>query len=233
MRLLILGGTVFLGRHVAAEALARGHEVTLLHRGRHGSELFAAVERLLADRTGDLSVLDGRRFDAAIDTSGYDPRVVASSTRRLSDAGVAHLVLVSSASVYRAWPAEPVTEDSPVWSEGDDYGALKAASERAAEAIMPGRVAHVRAGAHLRPARQHHAPAVVGEADRRGWRGRRAGRSCTHDPAHRRARPRGVDARPGRSSGAVARSTPRRRRARPRSARRSTPRWPRPARARG
>jgi 2'-hydroxyisoflavone reductase len=146
MRLLILGGTVFLGRHVAAEALARGHELTLLHRGRHGSELFPAAEHLLADRTGDLSALDGRRFDAAIDTSGFDPRTVAASTRRLRDAGLTHLVFVSSVSVYPAWPREPVTEDSPVWGEGDDYGALKAASERAAEGIMPGRVAHVRAG---------------------------------------------------------------------------------------
>jgi nucleoside-diphosphate-sugar epimerase len=146
MRLLILGGTVFLGRHVAAEALARGHEVTLLHRGLHGSELFPSAEHLSADRTGDLSAVEGRRWDAAIDTSGYEPQSVAASTRRLSDAGLSHLVFVSSASVYPAWPAEPVTEDSPVWSEGGDYGPLKAASERAAEAIMPGRVAHVRAG---------------------------------------------------------------------------------------
>jgi 2'-hydroxyisoflavone reductase len=131
---------------VAAEALARGHELTLLHRGLHGSELFPAAEHLLADRTGDLSALNGRSFEAAIDTSGYHPRAVAASTRRLRDAGLSHLVFVSSASVYPAWPAEPVTEDSPVWSRGDDYGALKAASERAAEAIMPGRVAHVRAG---------------------------------------------------------------------------------------
>jgi NAD(P)-dependent dehydrogenase (short-subunit alcohol dehydrogenase family) len=70
MRLLILGGTVFLGRHVAAEALARGHEVTLLHRRHHGSELFPGVERLLADRTADLSMLD-----AAVAATGSGARL--------------------------------------------------------------------------------------------------------------------------------------------------------------
>ena len=211
MRLLILGGTVFLGRHVAAEALARGHEVTLLHRGRHGSELFRGVERLLADRTGDLSVLDGRRFDAAIDTSGYDPRVVAASTRRLSDAGLAHLVLVSSVSVYRAWPAEPVTEDSPVWSEGDDYGALKAACERAAggDHARP-RGARARAASSAgRTTTSCACPGGCGGSPRVARSSRRAIRPP--DPAHRRARPGRVDARPRRSSGAAARSTPRRR----------------------
>ena len=112
MRLLILGGTIFLGRHVAAEALQRGHDVTLFHRGLNGADLFPDAEHVLGDRTGDL----------------------------------AHLVFVSTCNVYPAWPAEPVDEDSPVWTEGDDYGPKKAASERAADAAMAGRVASVRAG---------------------------------------------------------------------------------------
>jgi nucleoside-diphosphate-sugar epimerase len=145
MRLLVLGGTVFLGRHVAAEALARGHEVTLLHRGRHGAGVLPEAEHLRADRTGDLTALDGRAWDAAVDTSGYDPAAVAASTRRLSGA-VSHLVFVSTCNVYPAWPSEPVDEDSPVWTEGDDYGPAKAECERVAEAAMPGRVACVRAG---------------------------------------------------------------------------------------
>jgi 2'-hydroxyisoflavone reductase len=143
MRTLILGGTVFLGRHVAAEALARGHDLTLFTRGLHGTDLFPVAERLTGDRAGDLSALEGREWDLVIDTSGYEAEHVARSSALLGDA---HLVFVSTCNVYPAWPAEAVDEDSPVWESGDDYGAQKAASERAAEAALPGRVAAVRAG---------------------------------------------------------------------------------------
>jgi nucleoside-diphosphate-sugar epimerase len=145
MRLLILGGTAFLGRHVAAEALARGHEVAVFHRGRHGADLFPEAEHLLGDRAHDLSALEGREWDAVVDTSGYEPADVAASSRLLAPV-VGHLVFVSTCNVYPGWPREAVDEDSPVWTEGDDYGPNKAACERAAEAAMPGRVAHVRAG---------------------------------------------------------------------------------------
>ena len=142
MRLLVLGGTVFLGRHVTAEALRRGHEVTLFHRGRHGAELFPEAEHVLGDRAGDLAALRGRAWDAAVDTSGYEPADVA----RSSALELGHLVFVSTCNVYPAWPAEAVDEDSPVWTEGDDYGPLKAACERAARDAIPGGVASVRAG---------------------------------------------------------------------------------------
>jgi 2'-hydroxyisoflavone reductase len=143
VRILILGGTVFLGRHVAAEALARGHELTIFTRGVHGG--IDGAEHLIGDRTGDLSALERREWDVVIDTSGYEAEHVARSCAALASSG-AHLVFVSSCNVYPAWPAEPVDEDSPVWQRGDDYGAQKAASERAAEAALPGRVAAVRAG---------------------------------------------------------------------------------------
>ena len=142
MRLLVLGGTIFLGRHVTAEALRRGHDVTVFHRGRHGADLFAGAEHVLGDRGGDLAALRGRAWDAAIDTSGYEPEDVA----RSSALDLGHLVFVSTCNVYPGWPAEVVDEDTPVWTEGDDYGPKKAACERAAEAAMPGRVASVRAG---------------------------------------------------------------------------------------
>src|SRR5690349_6596466 len=142
MRLLVLGGTIFLGRHVTAEALRRGHEVTVFHRGRNGADLFPDAEHALGDRGGDLAALRDRAWDAAIDTSGYEPADVA----RSSALDLGHLVFVSTCNVYPAWPAEPVDEDTPVWTEGDDYGPKKAACERAAEAAMPGRVASVRAG---------------------------------------------------------------------------------------
>jgi 2'-hydroxyisoflavone reductase len=147
MRLLVLGGTVFLGRHVAAEALRRGHEVTLFHRGIHGTGLFEQAEHVLGDRAGDLGALRGRAWDIAVDTSGYEPSDVA----RSSALDIGHLVFVSSCNVYPGWPAEPVDEDSPVWTEGDDYGPKKAACERAAGAALHDRVAHVRAGALCGP----------------------------------------------------------------------------------
>src|SRR2546421_10651252 len=73
MKFLVLGGTVFLGRHVVESALARGHSVTLFNRGRQNPNLFPKVEKLRGDRDGDLSALSGRRFDAVIDTSTYTP----------------------------------------------------------------------------------------------------------------------------------------------------------------
>ena len=124
MRLLVLGGTVFLGRHVADEALLRGHEVTLFHRGRHGADLFPEAEHVLGDRGGDLAPLRGRAWDAAIDTSGYQPADVA----RSSALDLGNLVFVSTCNVYPGWPAEAVDEDTPVWTEGDDYGPKKAAA---------------------------------------------------------------------------------------------------------
>src|SRR3954452_2875766 len=117
MRMLMLGGTVFLGRHVAAEALRRGHEVTLFNRGRHGNDLFPEAEHLHGDRGGGLPDLEGRRFDAAVDTSGYQPADVAASSALLAAAGVEHLCFVSTCTVSPGGPDEPVSEDSPVWTE--------------------------------------------------------------------------------------------------------------------
>jgi 2'-hydroxyisoflavone reductase len=131
VRVLILGGTVFLGRHVAAEALARGHELTTFTRGLHGA--IEGAEALIGDRAGDLSALEGREWDIVVDTSGFEAEHVARSSALLGDA---HLVFVSSVNAYPAWPEEPVDEDSPVWESGDDYGAQKAASERFADAAV-------------------------------------------------------------------------------------------------
>jgi nucleoside-diphosphate-sugar epimerase len=146
MRLLALGGTVFLGRHVVAAALARGHEVTLFTRGRHGAGLFPEAEHVRGDRS-DPARLRGRSFDAAIDTSGYEPEHVGASARL----DVGHYVFVSSVNAYPDWPERPVDESSKVWESGDDYGPKKVACERTAEAVLPGRVASVRAGLIVGP----------------------------------------------------------------------------------
>src|SRR5215208_1663863 len=111
MRILILGGTVFLGRHVVDAALARGHDVTLFNRGQTNPDLFPAVEKLRGDRDGDLGALEGRSFDAVVDTSGYVPRIVDETLSALADAG--HYTFVSSISVY-ADLSQPPTESSPV-----------------------------------------------------------------------------------------------------------------------
>ena len=95
MRLLILGGPRFLGRHVVDIALARGHQVTLFNRGRTGPQLYPEVERLRGDRAVDLSPLEGRNWDAVVDTSGFLPGVVGRAIEVLRHQ-VGHYLFVSS-----------------------------------------------------------------------------------------------------------------------------------------
>jgi len=146
MRILILGGTQFLGRHTVEAALARGHDVTMFNRGQTRPELFPDVEKLRGDRDGGLDAVRGRDFDAVVDTSGYVPRVVRETIDALGDVG--HYTFVSSISVY-ADASTPPTESSPVaelsepteeWREA--YGELKAdcedvVRERFAGAFIP------------------------------------------------------------------------------------------------
>src|SRR5579885_1733748 len=159
MKLLILGGTVFLGRHIVEAALARGHEITLFNRRQHNGELFPEVEKLRGDRNGDLSALEGRRWDAAIDTSGYFPRVVRASAQKLSGA-VDHYTFISSISVYADFTQVGMDENAPVGTlkdesveeiTGESYGPLKVLCEQAAEQAMPGRVLNIRPGLIVGP----------------------------------------------------------------------------------
>jgi len=142
MRILVLGGTQFLGRHVVDAALGRGHDVTLFNRGQTRPELFPEVDRLRGDRDGDLSALDGHAFDAVVDTSGYVPRIVSETIDALDDVG--HYTFVSSVSVYADLTVPP-TEASPVreleqpteeWREA--YGELKADCEDVVRQRFPG-----------------------------------------------------------------------------------------------
>ena len=153
MRILVLGGTRFLGRHLVETALARGHDVVLFNRGLMNPELFPGVERLRGDRERDLSALAGRRFDAAVDLSGYVPRAVQSSAELLADA-VEHYTFVSSISVYADFSRPDVREEAPLIELDDPatedvetaYGGLKALCERAVERALPGRSLIVRPG---------------------------------------------------------------------------------------
>jgi nucleoside-diphosphate-sugar epimerase len=159
MKLLVIGGTLFLGRHMVEAALAAGHEVTLFNRGRTNPHLFPGVERLVGDRSEDLSALAARSFDGVVDTCGYVPRVTRASAEALAD-HVGRYVFVSTIGVYEHPMAPGADETTPVirmddWAtetvDGETYGPLKALCEESVEAVMPGRAIHVRAGLIVGP----------------------------------------------------------------------------------
>ncbi len=173
MKILILGGTVFLGRHLAEIALLRGHEVTLFHRGLHRVSFSKPVELLQGDRRGDLTALQGRYWDIVIDTNGYVPSLVQASAQLLADA-VKHYIFISSLSVYSDFSVAGIDETAEVetlpieqvreaeqmlpsangiiaQTYGAMYGPLKTLCEQAAEAMMPQRVLAVRAGIIVGP----------------------------------------------------------------------------------
>jgi len=167
MKLLILGGTRFLGPAIVDAAVARGHTVTLFNRGKSNPDMYPQLEKLHGNRGShgdprrgrkavpvDLASLKGRQWDAAIDTSGYWPEFVEVSAKQLAEQ-VAHYVFISSISVYPGFGknADPIDEDASLGElkpreayKAFDYGAFKALSEQACEAAMPGRVANVRPG---------------------------------------------------------------------------------------
>ncbi len=131
--------------------LARGHEVILFNRGRQNPHLFPGVEALRGDRDGDLSALGQRRFKAVVDTSGYRPEQMRAMAEALAG-NIEHYLFISSMSVYRRFaPGHAIDEDAPLAEGSDGYGPLKARSEEALEAGLPGRVAHVRPGLIVGP----------------------------------------------------------------------------------
>ena len=142
MRILVLGGTVFLGRFVVAAALEQGHDVTLFNRGRENPDLFPEAKRIVGDRDGGLQPLAGESFDAVIDTCGYVPRLVGDSAALLADT-VPFYTFVSTMSVYRDVSRPGLTEDAPVFEEEPEseelgwpaLGPQKAASERAVSRV--------------------------------------------------------------------------------------------------
>ena len=168
MKLLVIGGTKFVGRHLVAAALERGHEVTLFNRGTQSSP-FADVETIRGDRNKDLDKLQGRRWDAVIDTCGHLPRAVKAAAEMLAGS-VERFVFISSQSAYADVSVPCVTETAPLRSltseqldrayaidtsgqpsYGDLYGGLKALCEQAAKDAMPNRVLIVRPGLIVGP----------------------------------------------------------------------------------
>jgi 2'-hydroxyisoflavone reductase len=141
MRLLVIGGTRFVGRHIVEAGLSAGHDVTLLHRGRTGGNLFPEAEHLIADRDRDLGALSGREWDATVDVCGYIPTQVTHLAEALDGRG-GHHVFVSSVSAYAeatgpggteatlelVGPADPTVDEVTPGT----YGGLKVACEQAA-----------------------------------------------------------------------------------------------------
>lgn len=155
MKILIVGGTQFVGRHLAEAALARGHELTLFNRGRTSAGLFPNAEHLVGDRDGDgLNILKGRTWDAVIDTCGYVPRVVKQSAELLAET-VFRYVFISTISVYADFKTPGQDETAPLGVlqdaqteevTGETYGPLKVECERAVEEAFPGRALTIRPG---------------------------------------------------------------------------------------
>jgi 2'-hydroxyisoflavone reductase len=163
VKLLILGGTKFLGRATTDMALARGHDVTLFNRGETNPELFPEAEKIRGDRTKeeDLSKLRGRSWDAVVDPSGYVPRVVRASAEALADA-VEYYLYISSISVYDDFSGPSDEQTSERKELGDlpadrlledysNYGPLKVLCEDAVAEMFPERHALVRPGLIVGP----------------------------------------------------------------------------------
>jgi 2'-hydroxyisoflavone reductase len=149
MRLLVLGGTRFLGRALVEAALARGDDVTLFNRGRTNPELFPEVEQLRGDRTRDLDALSGLEWDAVLDVAGFEPQVVGLSTSALRGR-VGRYVFVSTVSVY-ADHSVPQVEGAALLAPDDTYGALKAACEQVVQEAYGDQALVVRPGLIVGP----------------------------------------------------------------------------------
>ncbi|WP_423800904.1 SDR family oxidoreductase [Neobacillus sp. SAB-20_R2A] len=164
MKVLLLGGTRFLGRALVEEGLNRGHEITLFNRGTN-KEVFPEVEKLIGDRDGDVSLLKNRKWDVVMDTCGFVPRQIQKIAAVLGD-NIHHYTYISSISVYKDWVPLNITEDYQLQTLSQDqlraveegeaspyeyYGALKVLCEREAEKHWPGRVLQIRAGQLVGP----------------------------------------------------------------------------------
>ncbi len=160
MRILVLGGTSFAGRHLVELALAHEHELVLFNRGRTGGELHPGVERVVGERAGNLDGLRGRAFDVVVDMCGYFPADVDRSARLLASAAGSYL-FVSSRSVYADHSGPGANEDSavgelPPGAPADEiteesYGPLKLGCERAAQAAFGDRALILRPGLIVGP----------------------------------------------------------------------------------
>ena len=159
LRILVLGGTSFLGVHQVTYALERGHKVTLFNRGRTNLQLFPDVEKLRGDRSDDLTALEGGEWDVVIDNSASIPRWVRDSAQLLRSSARQY-IYTSSISVYAGFGEIGLEESAPLGTlddptveeiTGESYGPLKALCEQEAEKAFPGRATIVRPGLIVGP----------------------------------------------------------------------------------
>jgi 2'-hydroxyisoflavone reductase len=159
MRILVLGGTRFAGRHFVDSAVQRGHQVTLFNRGVSEQGQIPGVEQLHGDRDGGLQPLESRDWEAVVDMSGFVPRAVRASAELLAGHAGRYL-FVSSISAYAdgmppgfAEDASLATLEDPSIEEitGETYGALKALCEREVERAFPGGALIIRPGLIVGP----------------------------------------------------------------------------------
>jgi len=159
LRILILGGTSFIGPAQVEYALARGHTITLFNRGRTNTHLFPEVEKLLGDRDNDIDALRDREWDVVLDNHPSIPRWVRMTAELLRDS-VGHYVFVSSLSAYADFsvigqdengPAATIDDPTIEQVTGATYGGLKALCEQEAEKAFPGRATNIRPGLIVGP----------------------------------------------------------------------------------
>jgi 2'-hydroxyisoflavone reductase len=162
MRILLLGGPYFVGRHFLDEALARGHDVTMFNRGRTNPDLYPDVARLVGDREIDIDTLGGTSWDVVVDTIGFVPRVVRKTCEVLAG-NVGTYVFVSTTGVYSDTGRIGCDENAPLRvlsDETDDpdnedhithYGALKVQCEQEVERAFPGAAVQLRPGPIVGP----------------------------------------------------------------------------------
>ncbi|MBX7218427.1 MAG: twin-arginine translocation signal domain-containing protein [Blastocatellia bacterium] len=160
LRILILGGTGFIGPHQVEYARARGHKLTLFNRGKTNAGIFPDVEQLHGDRaTGDLKSLKGREWDVVIDNPATLPRWVRETAQLLKDSAKQY-VFISTISVYsdnsklnmdESGPLATVSDPNDEKITGETYGGLKVLAEKEAEKAFPGRATVIRPGLIVGP----------------------------------------------------------------------------------
>jgi 2'-hydroxyisoflavone reductase len=164
LKILILGGTGFLGPHIVNNAVASGHTVTLFNRGKTDPHLFPELEKLVGTRSGNLEPLQGRQWDVVLDTSTFMPNEVQKSCALLKP-NVGHYLYISSTAVYKDWSG-PMDETAPVYNlkapdsanynSFQKYGAAKAGCERQVIKHFPQQHTVIRSDAIAGPGDKHH-----------------------------------------------------------------------------
>ncbi len=143
-RVLILGGTGFIGPHFVDALSADQHKITLFNRGKRDPEARPGIEQLTGDRNGDLKSLESRDWDVVIDNSGYTPKQVR-ATAELLKGRVKRYVFISSVAVYADFKKAGIGEDYPLAQlkdpttdevTGETYGGLKVLAEKVVEEIF-------------------------------------------------------------------------------------------------